>query len=152
MFTLPIKQKCVMYITHRNRLLVFDHHDMPEAGTQVPAGTLHEGERPEAGALREAQEETGLTNLRVDGLLGERFLDLSMYGKSEIQRRYFYHLILEDEEVQERWSHDELDPSEGGPGPIRFDLYWVELSREKLLMLSAEQDDLLGDLMTKLGL
>jgi 8-oxo-dGTP diphosphatase len=152
MFTLPIKQKCVMYITHGNRLLVFDHHEMPEAGTQVPAGTLHDGERPEAAALREAQEETGLTNLRVDGLLGERFLDLTMYGKPEIQRRYFYHLIADDPEVADRWSHDELDPSEGGPGPIQFDLYWVDLRREALPILSAEQDDLLAELVNKLGL
>jgi 8-oxo-dGTP pyrophosphatase MutT (NUDIX family) len=152
MFTLPIKQKCVMYITHGNRLLVFDHHDFPSIGTQVPAGTLRDGEAPDVAALREAQEETGILNLRVDSKLGERVIDLTMYGKSEIQRRFFYHLVAEDETVEEKWSHDELDPSEGGPGPIRFDLYWVVLSRETPPILSAEQDDLLGDLMTKLGL
>lgn len=156
MLTLPIKQKCVMYITHRSadqqqRLLVFDHQNVPEAGTQVPAGTLRYGELAETAALREAQEETGLTNLRVDGLLGERFVDLTPYGTPEIQRRFFYHLICEDATVEARWSHSETDPSDGSTEPIPFDLYWVDLKAEALPVLRAEQGDLLTELVKKLG-
>ncbi len=141
-----------MYITHHNRLLVFDHPDSPEAGTQVPAGTLHYKEQPEIAALREAEEETGLTNLRLDGLLGERVLDLTPYGKPEIHRRFFYHLICDDDEVQERWIHHESDPSQGKGNPIPFDLYWVDLNADTLPELSAEQGELLADLLAKLGL
>jgi 8-oxo-dGTP pyrophosphatase MutT (NUDIX family) len=43
----------------------------PEAGFQVPAGTLEDGEEPERGVLREAMEETGLTRLEVVAFLGE---------------------------------------------------------------------------------
>jgi 8-oxo-dGTP pyrophosphatase MutT (NUDIX family) len=39
-------------------LLLFEH---PNAGIQIPAGTLEQGERPEQAALREAYEETGLS-------------------------------------------------------------------------------------------
>jgi 8-oxo-dGTP pyrophosphatase MutT (NUDIX family) len=51
-------------------LLVFDHVDFPEAGTQVPAGGLEPGETPVAAALREVAEETGLTGVRPVGELG----------------------------------------------------------------------------------
>ncbi|MFJ7413364.1 NUDIX domain-containing protein [Streptomyces sp. NPDC098077] len=46
-------------------LLVFDHADVPEAGTQVPAGGVVPGEDPERAVLREVAEETGLTGARV---------------------------------------------------------------------------------------
>jgi hypothetical protein len=35
-----IRQKAFAYITHQKRLLVFRHVDVPEAGIQVPAGTM----------------------------------------------------------------------------------------------------------------
>ena len=34
------KQKAFAYITHGNRLLVFRHVHHPEAGVQVPVGTV----------------------------------------------------------------------------------------------------------------
>ena len=42
-------------------LLVFDHRDYPEAGTQIPAGGVDTGESIEEAVLREVLEETGLT-------------------------------------------------------------------------------------------
>lgn len=64
-----VKRKVLAYLLRqqgdRTELLVFDHVDAPEAGTQVPAGTA-EAEEPLAEAvLREAREESGLTDLRV---------------------------------------------------------------------------------------
>lgn len=50
-------------------LLVFRH---PNAGVQLPAGTVEEGEPFEEAALREAWEETGLTALAVVARLGWR--------------------------------------------------------------------------------
>jgi len=69
--------KVLAYITHANRLLVFSHPHSPEAGIQVPAGTLKDGERPEDAVLREAHEETGLTHLELAGFLGECQRDMS---------------------------------------------------------------------------
>ena len=53
-------QKVIAYITNGRRLLVFRDTDFPEAGIQVPAGTVDAGEAPQTAVMREAQEETGL--------------------------------------------------------------------------------------------
>jgi 8-oxo-dGTP pyrophosphatase MutT (NUDIX family) len=49
-------------------LLLFRH---PDAGVQIPAGTVEPGETPEAAAMREATEESGLTGLVLLRYLGE---------------------------------------------------------------------------------
>ena len=87
-----VKYKAFAYITNRNRLLVFVHPFAPEAGIQVPAGTVKTNERPEEAVLREAFEETGLSGLVVESFLGEDERDMSDFGKDEIHHRYFYHL------------------------------------------------------------
>lgn len=48
-------------------LLLFEH---PSAGIQVPAGTVEEGEYPQAAALREGGEESGLSELKLEAYLG----------------------------------------------------------------------------------
>ena len=45
-------------------LLVFEHAGQPEAGLQVPGGTVEGGETPLAAVAREVEEESGL---RLDG-------------------------------------------------------------------------------------
>jgi len=44
-----ITEKVVAYITQGDRPLVFSHPLCPEAGVQVPAGTIEEGEAPALG-------------------------------------------------------------------------------------------------------
>jgi ADP-ribose pyrophosphatase YjhB (NUDIX family) len=66
-----VKHKVLAYITHGDRLLVFSHPHAPEAGIQVPGGTNREGENPEEAIMREAREETGLKDLRLQAFLGE---------------------------------------------------------------------------------
>jgi 8-oxo-dGTP diphosphatase len=51
-------------------LLVFDHRDYPEAGTQVPAGRVDPGETLEQCLLRELHEEAGIEEARVVRELG----------------------------------------------------------------------------------
>ena len=48
-------------------LLLFRH---PDAGIQIPAGSVDEGEEPLHAAVRETAEETGLTGVRLLGELG----------------------------------------------------------------------------------
>jgi 8-oxo-dGTP pyrophosphatase MutT (NUDIX family) len=48
-------------------VVLFEH---PTAGIQFPAGTVEEGEMPEAAALREGEEETGLSGLQMESFLG----------------------------------------------------------------------------------
>ena len=51
-------------------LLVFDHVDFPDAGTQVPAGGMDPGESVSEAATREVSEECGLTTVAVVRELG----------------------------------------------------------------------------------
>ncbi len=123
-----LKRKVFAYVTHHNRRLVFSHPDSPEAGIQVPAGTLEPGEEPEVGVLREAVEETGLTCLEIVAFLGEQVRPVPGSRDGEIHHRYFYHLRCR-EEPPERWRHGELTLSDGG-APIPFDFFWARLPDE----------------------
>ena len=121
-----LQHKVFAYITHASRLLIFRHLDFPEAGLQVPAGTVEPGEDFAAAVLREAQEETGLDGLTIVAALGEHVRDMSDVGRDAIHHRHFYHLRC-TATPPERWRHDETDPSDGSPAPIRFEFYWVDL-------------------------
>jgi 8-oxo-dGTP pyrophosphatase MutT (NUDIX family) len=125
----PVIQKVFAYITHRNRLLVFSHTDFPEAGIQVPAGTVLPNEDLNVAVLREAQEETGLRDLVIKAYLGEQIRNMADIGKDEIHHRHFYHLLFTGD-PPEQWQHDETSPSQGGTSPIRFEFFWAELPDE----------------------
>lgn len=124
-----VKRKAYAYITHRNRLLVFVHPYSPEAGIQVPGGTLEEDETPEVGVLREAREETGRADLEVVRFLGHATRDMTDSGKDEIHERFFFHLRY-TVDPPENWRHGEFSPLEGGEEAtllIPFDFSWVSL-------------------------
>jgi len=122
----PVVHKVFAYISHRNRLLVFRHIGFPEAGIQVPAGTVLKEEELEAAVLREAEEETGLGDLRINSYLGEHIRNMEDVGKDEIHHRHFYHLLCGGAPPEE-WLHDETDPSDGSPSPIHFEFFWAEM-------------------------
>ena len=113
-------------MTWRDRLLVFRQPDSPEAGVQVPGGTVEPGERLTAAVLRETREETGLDALVLRGYLGLREQDMRAWGAARVDRRHFYHLSLESR-APERWRHLEQHRSDGEPDPIAFELFWVRL-------------------------
>ena len=117
--------KAFAYVTCGERLLVLDHVGMPEAGIQVPAGTIAAGETPAAAALREAEEETGLRGFAAPVWIGVAEFDARPWGKDELHRRHFFHLRFGGS-APERWRHEERDAADGS-GPILFELYWVAL-------------------------
>ena len=146
------RYKVLTYITRGSYLLVFTHPDSPEAGTQVPGGTLEPGEMPEDAALREAIEETGLAGLRLSIFLGELRRDMSDFGLDEMHHRYYFHVWC-DEEPPESWQHGEFAPSDasGRIDPIPFDFYWVNLT-DGVPSLIANQGAYIPKLAAFLGL
>jgi 8-oxo-dGTP diphosphatase len=141
-----VKRKVYAYITHRDRLLVFSHPNAPEAGIQVPGGSLEDHESPEAGVLREAIEESGRTDLEVVSFLGEVARDMADVGRAEVHERFFFHLRCTGA-PPERWRHGEFSPSEGGPEPIPFDFFWVPLP-DGVPELIADMGQMLPALLT----
>lgn len=76
---------------------MFRHTDFSyeEVDIQVPAGSLREGETPEAAALREAGEETGLMGFKIVRKVGETEYDISPY-RFDLRRRHVFHLELNE--------------------------------------------------------
>jgi 8-oxo-dGTP pyrophosphatase MutT (NUDIX family) len=112
------------YITHGQRLLVFRAPEIHDAPVMVPGGLVEEDETPEEAVLREAREETGLTNLRRGAFLGSYRMDAPDSG--EAQFCWCYHLVCEGD-VPEKWVSYERDPAIGPKRPIRLELWWVPL-------------------------
>jgi ADP-ribose pyrophosphatase YjhB (NUDIX family) len=135
-------EKVVAYITDGNKLLVLSHPHHPEAGIQVPAGTVEEDESLEEAVLREAREETGLDDLEIRSYLGVRECDLAAFGRPEVQRQHFFHLVLCGE-TPARWRHYEEHPSDGSTEPIEFEFFWVNLPDE-VPGLAGGQGEFLG--------
>ncbi len=125
-----VKRKVFAYITHRGRLLLFRHTDFPEAGIQVPAGTLEPGESPASGVMREAREETGLSDLDLVRFLGETVHSMHDFPDSfpahEQHHRFFFHLKCLGEPPP-TWRHAELHGPGGPTDPIEFEFFWAEL-------------------------
>lgn len=137
-----IKQKVLVYVVRDGWLLVLRHADYSyeEVGIQVPAGSIRPAETPEAAALREAREETGLNDFKIVRKLGETDYDISPY-RFELQHRHVFHMQL-SEPTPERWisweNHD------GEQEPTRFECFWIPL--EAAHILQGGQGALLGRL------
>jgi len=142
-----IVHKVLAYITHRDRLLVFSHPYAPEAGIQVPGGTVREGEQPALAVVREAAEETGLNCLRMHAFLGQ--FDQYVPEHDELWRRHLYHLVCEGQPPS-RWRHQEAEPADGSPGPITFEFFWVRLPDE-VPALAPGHDRMLPELLALLS-
>lgn len=127
--------KAFAYITWTNRLLVFTHVGIPEAGVQVPAGTIRPGEAPSDAVVREAVEETGWKHYRKVEALGCALFDCRLFGKAELHERHFFHLQAEGTPPL-RFRHYETDP-EGAPGSrLLFELFWVEPAAAKSMLIA----------------
>ncbi|MDM9581372.1 NUDIX domain-containing protein [Nostoc sp. GT001] len=129
MSTQPLIKKAIAYVTNKDGLMVFTHTDFPEAGVQVPAGTVEESEEPSEAVLREIYEESGVKGVRIIELLGIYQYNMTPY-RDEIQERYVYHLEL-TQPTPSTWRHWEIHSSTS-KNPIAFDFYWVKLDSSNL--------------------
>ena len=143
--TMLTRRKAFAVIIHAGRIVLLHHPDHPEAGIQIPAGTMEDGETPEAAVLREAFEETGLPGLRIVRFLGREQIDMRPFGKAEWHDRWFFLLALEadpDAHHRDAWERIEETPFDGGP-PVRFVLRWTSLADVPPLI--GGHDRFLGD-------
>jgi 8-oxo-dGTP pyrophosphatase MutT (NUDIX family) len=130
----PCYQRAVAYVTDPfGRLLVFEHLDV-DAGTQVPAGGIHDGESAEDAVRRELAEESGIESAVIVRKLGEawnRSEPGNVPAGLEEQIHHAFHLALH-ETPQERWEWDER--SGGEVVEHRLALRWVSLAEAETVL------------------
>jgi 8-oxo-dGTP pyrophosphatase MutT (NUDIX family) len=114
--------KVVCFVLREQKLLVFDHRDYSDAGTQVPAGTVESGEDLDVAALREAAEETGY-GFRIVRKLGEVeyvVANLESVPQGHAYQRCHIYQLEPLSDLPDSWSHVV-------EGSILFDFYWLDL-------------------------
>lgn len=101
---LKIKRKLLAYITKGQvpnlELLVFEHKDFPEAGLQVPAGTIEKNELVIDALYREIFEETGLVRDVLSFMGKIHKYNYYPQGKNSVHERNIFHLNYVGEQGQ----------------------------------------------------
>jgi 8-oxo-dGTP diphosphatase len=99
-----IRQRVVCYITrNRRELLVFEHDDPGlQAGIQVVAGGIDEGETPAEAAIREALEEAGLS-LENPVFLGS--IDKHWPEAKNPNQHWHFYWLEASTETPDAWDH-----------------------------------------------
>ena len=92
-------RRVVAYVVRDRHLLVFDHRDFPEAGTQVPARTVEDDEDPAVTIVREVLEETGVRA----HLVRELATTDAIAPRGEPRRNFFFELATD--EPRDAWAH-----------------------------------------------
>jgi 8-oxo-dGTP pyrophosphatase MutT (NUDIX family) len=122
-----VRKRVVAYVTRerhgRHELLVFDHQDMPEVPTQVPAGRIDAHESLEEGVLREVEEETGLTGIRIVGELADADEFERLFGPAA-HRSWAFHAVT-DAAGPDEWEH--LVSGTGMDSGLVFLCRWASL-------------------------
>ncbi|PAD34562.1 NUDIX hydrolase [Terribacillus saccharophilus] len=118
------------------QMLVHEHKDIPEAGLQVPGGTVDPEEDLVTALQREIYEESGLCNLPVGEIVASApFLHPD---KQELQLRHFY-LIQTKQQHPATWEHHVL--GNGVDNGLVFRYTWYDLT--SIPPLAASQDQFL---------
>lgn len=133
----PVRHKVLAYLLRTTdgapEVAVFDHVDYPEAGTQVPSGTIDPGESPQDACLREVAEEAGITDAQILAKIG--VFEFVHHHRRERHHRHVFALAVPTE-VPDEWIH-EVSGS-GGDRGLKFRFSWMDAS-EAVSRLVAEQ-------------
>jgi 8-oxo-dGTP diphosphatase len=107
------RQRAMCYVTRGpNELLVFEQHvstndaSTNDAGVQLPAGGLEQGETPAQAAAREALEETGLAGLSLPVYIGSCLWNRLDVGAPQI---WHYFQLTAPEASPVAWTHTVTD-------------------------------------------
>ncbi|OXS59576.1 8-oxo-dGTP pyrophosphatase MutT (NUDIX family) [Bacillus sp. V-88] len=122
----PIK-KAYAYVTRvrdgRLQVLVFQHKDIPEAGIQIPKGTVKEEEDTYSAVIREVKEETGIQKFEVEKLISA---DFWRNDDGAMHNRYFYKIVCN--EKADAW---EYNPTGGGEEDgLTFQFFFISSDEE----------------------
>lgn len=110
----------------RGRILLL-HRNKPDLSWwEIPGGQVEEGEAPEAAAIREVREETGL-EVRIGGLLGEAELESTNHEPAQF---YWFsaEIVSGEPRALEPESHDEIsymDITDLGRDQVSTSTNWV---------------------------
>lgn len=130
-------RKAVAYITrlngNRKQVLVFEHQGRPEAGVQVPAGTVESNESVEEAVVREVKEEAGLNFSGKLKYLGE--FNWHRADRKEVHLRNIFHLKF-DAHLKDEWFH--LVSGHGEDSKMIFRFYWEDTDKA-INILESEQ-------------
>ena len=130
-----VREKVYAYITQGKQLLVFRHVDFPDAGIQVPGGSVQPGEPLREAVLREAFEETGLDDLRIVAELGDTWPVMDGSARaSEAHHRHFFHL-RSGAPLPATWRHEERNPDGGGPSFL-FEFSWMPIADAQTMLIA----------------
>ncbi|WP_128377382.1 NUDIX hydrolase [Streptomyces cavernae] len=101
----PARVRTAAYVTRNvpggRELLVFDHRDHPEAGTQVPAGGVDPGELLTDAVLREITEETGVAAVTLGPALAVQQRPHPHTAQPRVT--VFFH--AQTTEIRDTWTH-----------------------------------------------
>jgi len=109
----PVPASCLIVVDSRNRLALVKRSVAPKKGYWcLPGGFMELGETPEEAALRELEEETGLTG-KTDRLLGVMSMPNAQYHTvlmvAYLVREYIGTLVPGDDASEAAWfSHRDL--------------------------------------------
>lgn len=144
----PIVEKVLAYVVrqHENgwQILIFSHRDFPEAGLQVPGGTVDKAESVEKAVVREVWEESGLKTFQSIFFLGKD--EFPHPEKPEIHERHFFALLFEGKSP-DKFTHQVSAGIEDSG--LFFKFSWYDL--EKVPALAAEQGAYLPSLKARLS-
>ncbi len=128
------KKKVICYLIRKNNddseILVFDHRDYPDAGTQVIGGTVEEGESLFATMVREIHEEAGIRIKQQDlKKIGET--EYIRKDRPELNERTYF-LLENQNHLPDYWEHEVK--SDGEDNGMVFCFYWISVKRAKVAL------------------